>query len=600
MKHIRMAASVPLAALFALTGCIDDSYDLDGIDTTTELKVKNLTVPINLESIKLDKVMDLDTDDPNATIVLFPENPTEGVKQFYAVRKGGDFESDEKVIADVRADLAEPIEPTVQTLHAEGTATALRGRRAPKAGTVRFPIGKENTVFKYDVRDIDPALESLERITIEPMALDIQLESATIKDVAKELDFNNLLLQLPKGLTLTCDAAGWKYDATTGILSVPNVRNEGSTAHLKITVTAIDLAANNVKLQNHAFVFDGQLGINSGSMAVTPLDHLSLADIPTSVNFVMTYTMSTMDVTSVTGRVNYDLEGVDINPIELTDLPDFLAGGETSIALTNPQIFLNLNNPVGPYDLDCTTGLGFDRKWEDTSSAINPLSGIRIGHDRGTGPYSILIAPDPAKAYPDAAYSDPTEYTYPELRDLVKGNGLPQTIDISLISPKLEGMANGLPIGSSRPIQGVSGAYEFFAPLAIEPGSMIVYSDHDDGWSDDELDKLKVTRFSVTANAYSDLPCGVKILVKPLVIDERGQQVAFGNGGMGEVPAYADGQKLDITIECSKQNPITHLDGIHYEATAISADGTPLDPEQNIRLDNIRVTVSGSYITDFD
>ena len=41
------------SALLMLPGCIDDNYDLSDIDTTTELKVNDLVVPLNLKSISM-------------------------------------------------------------------------------------------------------------------------------------------------------------------------------------------------------------------------------------------------------------------------------------------------------------------------------------------------------------------------------------------------------------------------------------------------------------------------------------------------------------------------------------------------------------------
>ena len=43
-----------------LTGCIDDSYDLSDIDTTAELKVKDLVLPLNIDDIVLSDIFDLE------------------------------------------------------------------------------------------------------------------------------------------------------------------------------------------------------------------------------------------------------------------------------------------------------------------------------------------------------------------------------------------------------------------------------------------------------------------------------------------------------------------------------------------------------------
>ena len=40
-----MAAALVALSLPALTGCIDDKYDLSDVDTTVRVNVDNLTVP---------------------------------------------------------------------------------------------------------------------------------------------------------------------------------------------------------------------------------------------------------------------------------------------------------------------------------------------------------------------------------------------------------------------------------------------------------------------------------------------------------------------------------------------------------------------------
>ena len=51
-KRINYCAAL-IAALMTFSGCIDDDIDLENIDTTAEVKVVDLTVPLNLDEIKL-------------------------------------------------------------------------------------------------------------------------------------------------------------------------------------------------------------------------------------------------------------------------------------------------------------------------------------------------------------------------------------------------------------------------------------------------------------------------------------------------------------------------------------------------------------------
>lgn len=598
MRKIYLESAVAVVSLLPLTGCIDDNYDLSDIDTTSELKVTDLVVPVNLSSITLDNIIEVDEDDENATIVLYPKEPAEGVEQIYAVRKSGDFHSDDKVIADISTDISKAIEPTVQTLTAENL-TDRRMSRASSTG-VRYPINKRSTWFEYKVENIDPAIRSLNSVTTSPLDIKIRLFSNTIESVAERVVFSNLAIQLPKGLKVTCDAKEWIYDKNSGVLTVKEVTGDGHSAQLIVTLSEIDFKANNVQLQNHSFDFRGVLGINSGMLTLFPKSQVDLSSVPRELTFTMTYDLSTLFVTSFCGDIDYSLDGVNINPVNLNDLPDFLAGDQTSLQLSNPQLLLNVTNPVGPYNVECTTGLGIKRIWPETQSSLNPLTGVVIDSDKGTGPYEVLIATDPDNTYPGTTPANAKKYAYPELSNLLKGNGLPSQLQINLVDPKLSGNARNFPVGNSSPIPGVKGSYEFFTPLSLDPQSTIVYSKEEKDWNDEDVDKIKITTFKVNAIASTDLPCGIRIKVAPLVKDpSTGEIRVFGESSQVAITSFAKDEPIEIIINCSKENPILHLDGIRYEAIATSEDGTPLDPKQNIKLDKIRVTVTGTYTTDF-
>ena len=51
-----------LSLCFSLTSCTDNDYDLSDIDTNARFSVNDLIIPINLDEIKLDYVIDLKTD----------------------------------------------------------------------------------------------------------------------------------------------------------------------------------------------------------------------------------------------------------------------------------------------------------------------------------------------------------------------------------------------------------------------------------------------------------------------------------------------------------------------------------------------------------
>lgn len=128
------------------------------------------------------------------------------------------------------------------------------------------------------------------------------------------------------------------------------------------------------------------------------------------------------------------------------------------------------------------------------------------------------------------------------------------------------------------------------APLALNEGSQIVYTDTENGWNDETLDDLVVTDLTLKFTASTDVPMGVTITGYP--IDVNGRQIDGVEIEGATLNANADEQEVVVHMK----GEITGLDGVTFTAVTSSAkDATSLRPDQTIDLKNIRVTVSGYY-----
>ena len=83
-----MLTGMSVLSLLVLSSCMDDAYDLSDIDTTARLQVKELTIPLNLDHITLDQVIDLDDDSE-----IVKETDANG-NLVYVIKKEGTFLSD--------------------------------------------------------------------------------------------------------------------------------------------------------------------------------------------------------------------------------------------------------------------------------------------------------------------------------------------------------------------------------------------------------------------------------------------------------------------------------------------------------------------------
>ena len=112
MKHLKFKWILYTMTLMVSSSCINSDYDLSNIDTTSEFRVNNLIIPMNIDKITLESVLDLPEDSKLQKVTF--ERDGEQVTE-YAVIEEGTFNSD---IIDIPSFVSEKpvITPTRETL----------------------------------------------------------------------------------------------------------------------------------------------------------------------------------------------------------------------------------------------------------------------------------------------------------------------------------------------------------------------------------------------------------------------------------------------------------------------------------------------------
>lgn len=581
LTYIRIA--VPVAALLTLTGCIDDSYDLSDIDTTTQLKANELTVPINLDPIKLDNMIDLDDDDPDAAITI--------VNGKYAVKKGGSFHAS-TTVAKVKAGKANDINPTKTTIHASQSAARRAGSR-----DLSFPIPDDmETSFNYHVTNVDDAIRSIQDIKIspdEPMLLNITISVPELAASTSSLEIDDLEIAIPNGIV----ASYGSVKSSNGKIVIPSISGSASAINVALKITEADLAilTNNkkgIEVKDHQFNFAGNLGVIGGTLHANAKNSLSTSDIPSSATLYADYNMSGFTVEYVSGEIHYEIDMSPITPVDISDLPDFLSDDQTNLILENPQIYLTIDNPVARYGLDCKSGITIQgTRAGDASSSAQILDSFNIASSYGAQS-NILLAPKPDTNDLEVANVHPVVFSSLGMVLASDNGGIPERLDIELASeylpkPLVEGMAKDFQLGVPMRVEG---NYTFFTNLALAQNSVIFYSKQEDGWSDGEVDAIRVEKFKVTAVADNELPFGATLVAHPVIL-LNGEPVP--NTDITATAELATGNDQPFTLEFD--GIIEHLDGIKFTAKIVNFTGEALAPEQTITIRDIRATVTGTY-----
>lgn len=585
--RLRLCKAAVLAGLPLLfTACVDNDYDLSDIDTTTEIKVNDLVLPVNIDAITLSDIFDIDSDSEIKPVTINGE-------EYYAVTRHGDFNSQSIDIPGFTA-TAPDIKETVADFRLEV--------QAPASTRAALPVVE----FYYDLQGFDPqpvditasgideAVKEIIQLDTKPVDFRVTFSETALPSYVS-LYFEKLELEIIKGLILTNLPSNYSYDPTSGILTISNLDCPNKVAELALTAVGVDFTKSNTKINNGSFDYSGTIKLISGKLKVTvDLNAIGGSYTPENmVHFSVKTRVDNLQATHFTGKAEYHLSGngLDIAPVDLTGIPDFLNQEGTDLKLANPQIYLNLNNPVANYNLYYQTGLELVAVRGNDKRAFSPDNGALIATEPlNPGPYNFQLSPEASAPLEDYA-TGLKHIPFTGLSNLLSGTELPDQIEINLLNPELPYQTvNRFEL--SNPITGISGTYDLVAPIALKNGSQIIYGDKKDGWNDEDIDKLTISTLQVDADVTSTIPLTANLVAYPL--DTRGDRIP-GVKAECNVPANAKGDHITLQLK----GEIRHLDGIEFVATLTPGSESPLAPAQTISLKNLRAKVSGSYTTDF-
>lgn len=532
--------------------CFDDGYNLDDIDTTSRVDVKDLVIPINFDAVKLSDIIKIEDDSAIKEISV-------NGKTIYAVSRTGDFDSDPIYIEAPSAD-----------------SPNLESKQAALVGTDGiYVIPQTGNDFTFSCNNVDKSIIDIYNVKVTPLEFTIQLNTPTVSASAA---YDNVKIQLPKGMEGT--ATNGSYDTATGVWTLSELPVTNGVAKAVLSVVYVDFTKNDFTFVNPKFEFNSNFSIIDGELKVSGENQPSLID------FSVDFSLGKLEVTSFSGKIKYEIEGMDIETVSLNDLPSFLKGEDTNIELANPLICLQNTNPVAADKLTFSAGLSLAALRDGVASNEISSDIFTIGYDLGpNGMYNTVLA----QSKPDYVPEKFSNYNYVEFKGLgsiLSGKGLPQAISVNAVNPQLpEQTVSDFELG--RTISGVHGSYELFAPLSFTDNTSIIYSDTKDGWNKD-IEDLVIDRLTLTATATNETPLDAQLTIYPLGVD--GNRLSGVSLTSNQLKAGATAE-LTFTL----QGEIKNLDGVEFFATVKAGSKETISPEQSIVFENIRVKVNGYY-----
>ena len=560
-----------VAALLVFTSCKDNDYDLSDIDTTARFYVKDLVVPVNIDDITLDYIIDLETDSK------IKRNGDE-----YAVIEEGTFCSN---LIKVPEFTTEPRTYSTENIDVTLTPSTSSASKRARQVLAYAPIPKNETDINISATNVDQSIVKIDHINTS-MAIKLTIKFEGLTHVMNKIGIEKLEINCIKGLQMSISGfPNDVYDPNTGIINIGDaMTNDDHCYEVTINITGIDADKAGIKLENGNFSLTNSAYVSSGRLVLYS-DQIkeghTLDEIPKNISYTLQASIGACTVNSFSGKIKYDITGINFDPIDLNGIPDILSQEGTNLVLRNPQIYLSLNNPLMQSGYNLYAQAGLCLTGNATYSVPNPIIIDQKENKYMLSPTDMEIPKYIKENHSE--YRGAKHIAFPDLSNVVSGKSIPKMIRIDVLSPCIPPQ-NVTDFRLGTDIPAVEGKWLVYAPLELTDSTFIKYTKTWDDWQDEDLDGLTVETAEINATISSDVPLALEVTCTLLC--RKGQLT-------GSTTLAANAKNANIYIPLSGTNA-SQIYGMRIDAK-IQGSNQPLSPNQKITVKNLKATVSGYY-----
>lgn len=609
MKRIT-TLGLPLAALLLATSCTDSNYDLSDIDTHSRLDIKGLSIPVNIDPIPLDIMLDIADDSDIKT-------DAEGN---YYFRKSGDFNSDpinvkkitlERPTVDIKGDIA-------VNFHLDDNIKSVLAQHAPNTPIkdivndptlmeslgihlttetelmhLTFDQSTTESEISLEAHNIDKSVKAIQRLGAETSQVAIDFKVTGLDHTFNPFDLTGLELVMPRGFVATSNP-NVTYDAKQGILKPKDTRfrlDNNYTADLGLTFNGINydqLCEPGMKVfdpDRHTFLYKKTCSATGTAiLTVADLkDHATYNDIvameqPNAVKYHCNIGFtSDITINSFLGDIQYDMDDIKVDPVVITGVPDMLKENGTNIDLSNPQIYLYMNNHLSSYGISVNGDL--EIKGYNTITA--PLT---ITPEAQT---CIVMSPVNADLFHASGYNHQSVKALSTIVGSGEGETFPEELNIRVVEPQVPTthLAEEFALGTDH--EGVQGSWEFYTRLALTDKSKVKYTKEWDDWSDEDLNGLTVSHAVINVTLQKDVKLDAESI----------EFILYGDHGELHGQTALTGEEAqDIVLELTGE-PVSEIKGgkVNVHLKGMNGD---LNKHQTVKISHLTLTVDGYYERD--
>lgn len=585
-RKCRLLPAMTLLGGLALASCVNSDYDFNEVDATMGFGGEGLELPgSSTDTIKLADVLDLGDDD------------------CVKVRPNGDY------VFEQVGDNVEPAQPEIAPISVTqrqsvsydidiNVEPATRSAGDARAVTVVLSADGDMQSFEYDG---DKPAEVVDLDYAETDAnLSFSLHfPAGLSSVVASLD--EISIQMPSFMELSDVSANigadgsWSIDGSRIVFSnITTSRDLTVSARVSRLRFGVSDELGSLGIDGDKIVLDGRVHVLMNSVAT--VSGGSIEGLTASSDFAI----DDMQITSVTGRFDPEIDLDNLGDVEITGVPDFLTDGNVRVDLYNPQILLTLNS-----DLNMGGFVGGTlTSWKDgqpIASVTVPEMAVRAG---GMTEMCICRNGEGIEGYD-------VVQVVPELSTLIET--IPDRITFEGTARADRNQTCEFELGHRYTVQP---AYRVEAPIAFAENAQIVYKDTIDEWHEDieDFELSDNSYITFTANMENRVPA--YLTLSAYAIDVDGQRMGDDEIKVevsNTVIASADGEtssETPLTIRVSQNDgrALSRLDGLVFDVTASASDGGA-NPVEGMTLNSekhfliardIKIKLVGTLIGDFN
>lgn len=565
-------AGVCALGMIGLNSCLkmDEAYDLEkDIDMTVTMG-GNLTIPgSSTEKMKLKDLLDMEEDG----VVVANE-----ITGDYSIVQEGEKNTTTVQVPEVTVDM---------TGGFEGAEFSFNVPQLPGLDENSFVEETFDEIIKINVSQGDITSDIRKLNNAVTNCVETYLVFSKIGYLADVELMQNFSIEFPDYITVESEDANWKAEGNKLILTKTDGLEVTATTRVKFQIVKVNFVNTDAVFtpgndENGVIDLGGEIILNGKIKATARStqggDMALRVDVESDL----------MNIESVVAVVDPKVD-IEIKPIELNDMPDFLTENEVMLDLTDPRVFITLSNP-SPLAVELS-GTLIARKTDKEDKMVN-IPVITVP-DNNTE-FKICI-----NQIKDGQEGDINYVKVEGLSSIIEN--IPEEIEMTEVKTQVVQEPVTINLGEEFTVET---DYRIDTPLMFGPRTTINYSEAIDGW-DADLEDAEFSCIEASMVVINEIPLGISLTAD--AIDKEGNKLSnvtvdmnanVKSGSMGNPTS----QEVVFSVTTSDGN-IKGLDGIKLYIKANASENTSsvaLNENQSIQITDLKLSLKGGITMDLN